>query len=157
MKKMYYILVFHIVLLLLASTNFTIIMFLREGTSLSWNYYSCTRRSGFGFEYVSDYSLPQVLAYIAAYAAGLMVFLPLFLRGCKWLGLPGLVLSILGLTSFVIEGSHWTIDHHRSWIVSFPIAFIVLWILLGVNVFRKQKSHKETEHRGPVDAAARPD
>jgi hypothetical protein len=157
MKKLYYTLVFHIVLLLLASTNFTIIMFLREGTSLSWNYYSCTRRSGFGFEYVSDYSLPQVLAYIAAYATGLMVFLPLFLRGWKWLGLPGLVLSVLGLISFVIEGSHWVIDHHTSWIVSFPIAFIILWIFLGINLFRKNKTRKETEHWDSIDAAARPD
>lgn len=134
----------HIALLLLASTNFTIVTFAREGTSFTWNYYTCTSRSGFGYEYVSDYSLPQVLTYIAAYATGLVTFVLFHLR-FRWIKIIGIVLSILGLMSFVVEGSHWLINHHRSWIASFPILFIALWIILGTNLSRKYKTHTETE------------
>jgi hypothetical protein len=129
MKLLHYILILHIALLLLASTNFTIVTFAGEGTSFTWNYYTYTSRSGFGYEYVSDYALPQVLTYIAAYATGLITFILIRLR-FRWINLIGIVLSALGLVSFLIEGSHWVIDHHRSWIASFPIAFIVLWIFL---------------------------
>ncbi len=156
MKLLRYILMLHIALLLLASTNFTIVTFVREGTSFTWNYYAYTSRSGFGYEYVSDYSLPQVLTYIAAYATGLVTFALVHLR-FRWINLIGVVSSALGLASFVIEGSHWMIDHRRSWIASFPIVFVVLWISLSINLFRKYNTNTETEHWDSIDAAARPD
>lgn len=140
MKKIYSLFVINIVLLLLASTNFSIIMFLGENTSFSWNYYTYAFRNGFGYEYVSDYSLAQVLTYIAAYSAGLISFAYLYFRSSKLLSFLGFILSLLGLISFIIEGSHWVVDHHQSWIVSFPIGLIVLWILVVIRSVNREHS-----------------
>jgi hypothetical protein len=141
MKVIYYIFLLHISLLLLASTNFTLVTFLRDDTSFFWNYYTCSSRNGFGFAFVSNYSLPQVLTYIAAYATGLILYGALFFRGFKFLGLLGFVLSLLGLVSFGIEGSHWIYDHHRSLIVSLPGAFVVIWIFLACCIVMRSKSN----------------
>jgi len=146
-----YILIIHIALLLLASTNFTVLTFVGESTSFTWNYYTYASRSGFGYEYVSAYSLPQVLAYIAAYAAGLVVFKLVLGIRFRWINLIGFILCILGLLSFTIEGSHWLYDHNRSWIVSFPIVLICIWIYLFIFIRKElqQDLTDETEQEDP--------
>ena len=147
MKTTHYILILHIVLILLASTNFTIVSFAREGTSFSWNYGTYSYRNGFGSAFVSDYSLLQVLTYISGYTLGIILFATVYRKGLSMLGVLGLGLCSLGVVSFMIEGSHWATEHYLSWIASFPIVLIVLWILLAVSLAKESKLKLDTEHR----------
>ncbi|MFC1633962.1 hypothetical protein ACFL5Z_03930 [Planctomycetota bacterium] len=147
MKALHYILIFHITLIVLASTNFTIISFAKEGTSFSWNYGTYSYRNGFGNTFVSEYSLLQIFTYLTAYAVGLILFSNAYRKGLRMVGLLGLGLCTLGFVSFLIEGSHWVAEHHLSWIASFPIALIILWILLAVSLVKESKLNSETEHR----------
>ena len=41
----------------------------------------------------------------------------------------GVVLSVLGLVSFGIEGSHWVFEHNRSWLAFSPAIMFVLVVL----------------------------
>lgn len=154
MKALHYILILHIVLILLASTNFTIISFAREGTSFSWNYGTYSHRSGFGSAFVSEYSLLQILTYLSGFTLGIILFAIVYRKGLSILGLLGLGLCSLGVVSFMIEGSHWVTEHHLSWIASFPIALIFLWILLAVSLFKENRFNLDTEQRAAIDAAA---
>lgn len=145
MKKIYYIFALHIVLLVLASTNFSIVSCIRDDIYLSWNYYTYSCRTGWGYEYVSEYSLAQVLAYLAAYGVGLVFFVEVFKKVCSILGAIGTVMCAVGLISFAIEGSHWIWSHHLSLIGSFPIVMAVLWVVVGLKVgsaYRAECRHK---------------
>ncbi len=135
MKCQLYIFIVHILLLVLASTNYSIVMFIREGTSLSWSYATYSYHNGWGYEFVSEYTLLQILTYIIAYVTGMILFGSVYLRGMKGLGTLGFSLCIVGFISFFIEGSHWILDHHLSWIASFPIVLTVLWIVLSISLF----------------------
>ena len=141
MKSFHYILIIHIVLIAFASTDFTIISFAREGTSFSWDYATYTHFNGFGRIFVSRYSFLQVLTYIAAYTTGFVLFATVYRKRLSTLGIIGFGLCGLGLLSFLIEGSHWLVYHNLSWIVSFPIALIILWILLVVSLVKRKKIH----------------
>ena len=63
----------HVILLLLASTSFTIVTGLDDG-QFQWDYFRYLSQSGWGVPYQYPYSLPVVLAYLAAYATGLIAF-----------------------------------------------------------------------------------
>jgi len=134
MKRIYYILIVHAVLLILTSTNFSIISFASPNKSLSWNYATYSYKNGFGYEYASAYSLPQTLTYLAAYALGLILFLQVYRKLCPILATVGILLCVLGLVSFLIEASHWIFEHNLSWIASFPIALALLWIILAAKL-----------------------
>lgn len=138
--------ILHIILIILASTNFTIVSFAREGTSFSWNYGTHSHRNGFGGAFVSDYSLLQILTYLSGYTLGIILFATVYRKGLSLIGLLGIGLCGLGLVSFLIEGSHWVTNHHLSWVASFPIALIILWILLAIWIVKKGKLNSETKH-----------
>jgi hypothetical protein len=126
---MRFLILLHAGLMLLACTNFTIITFPLGGESWTLNLFQYASKSGFGAAYVSDYHLSQVLTYLASYAAGAAGFSMLFARGRTVTGLLGLALCVLGLVSFLLEGSHWLFAHNRSWIATAPVAMIVLSIV----------------------------
>ncbi|WP_442511213.1 hypothetical protein SH528x_002883 [Novipirellula sp. SH528] len=123
------LLIVHAVLLLLASTAFTIVSALFGGTSIQWCYYRYSFRSGFGTRYVSDYSLPVVATYLLAFAFGIVGFAMAFRDGRRVTGFVGVILSAVGFISFAIESSHWLVDHHRSWIVFVPAAMLALVVI----------------------------
>ena len=113
------LLLLHALLLLLASTDFTIVTAVLGQDSWRWSYFKYASQSGWGYEYVSDYTLLMVLTYIVAFAVGLVGFAVACLQGRWPIGMLGIVLSVLGLVSFGIEGSHWVWEHNRSWL-AFP-------------------------------------
>lgn len=120
------LLLIHLILILLASTNFTIVTSVLDGERFEWCYYAFAWRSGFGFEYVSNYSLSEVVTYLGAYAVGVAGFYAAWKLKRDGLSVLGIVLSVIGMLSFSIEGSHWIIDHHRSLMAFSPVAMIVL-------------------------------
>jgi hypothetical protein len=133
----------HAVLLLLASTSFTIVTSVFGGAPFSWCYFQYSIRSGFGTPYVSDYSLATVIAYLLAFAAGLVGFSLAYYEGRRIIGLLGVVLSVVGLISFSVEGSHWLFDHHRSWLLFSPALMLVL--VLVTRLTRRDGSGQESK------------
>ncbi len=136
---MLYVFIGHIVLLVLAATNFTVLNLVLPGRHFTCNYFAYAWRNGFGYPYVSDYSLPQILAYLGAYSLGLIVYAFAWSHRWFFVGGIGIVLCALGLISFLIEISHWFISHHWSCIASFPIVMLVLWIIWLIMFFRAKK------------------
>jgi len=126
----------HVLLLILACTDFSIISWLWGDLSWSCSCFTYSYRNGFGYEYVSDYSLLQVLAYLLGYGLGLPVFVFAWKRQWVLLGLCGFVLCAVGFVSFTIEASHWVWQHNLSLIASFPAILFVLWIFWGTMVSR---------------------
>ena len=126
------LLIVHAILLLLASTAFTIVTAMFGGRSLQWCFYSYSFRSGFGTPYVSDYSLPVVVTYVLAFAVGIAGFAVAYRDGKSVAGFLGVILSVAGVISFAIEGSHWLFDHHRSWIAFSPLVMLALVVIACV-------------------------
>jgi hypothetical protein len=117
---------FHAGLLVVASTRFSVLSWIGGNYDWTWNYFQYSHRNGWGYQYQSDYSLGVVLTYITAYLAGVAGYG----LACKHLSLGwnvlGIILSVLGLISFLIEGSHWVWTHNLSWIISCPAASLLL-------------------------------
>lgn len=89
--------------------------------------------------YRSDYTLPVIITYLAAYAAGIAVYAFAWSAGSRWIAGTGMALSIVGLMSFGIEGSHWLWSHNLSRIASFPVVMFPLAVVAGYQ-FRKAAS-----------------
>ena len=123
------LLLLHALLLLLASTDFTIVTALTGHDSFRWCYFRYSSWSGFGVRYVSGFTLPVVLTYIACFAVGVVAYSLAMARGRTWTGAVGLVLSGLGLASFLLEGSHWVAEHNRSWLAFSPLAMLVVCVV----------------------------
>jgi hypothetical protein len=123
---MRFLLGLHSLLLLLASTKFTVVTSLLGRTGLEWCFYKYASSSGWGVKYVSDYSGLEVLVFLLAFGVGAIGFLSALKGRVPILAFIGLLLSLIGCISFAIEGSHWLIDHNRSWIAFSPV---VMWIL----------------------------
>lgn len=120
------ILLLHVCLLVLAVTRFTIATSAFVGGFPRWSFVTFVSQNGFGYKYASPFSLPVVLTYIAAYTVGLVGFTLALKRGSSIVGTLGAAMSVLGLVSFLIEGSHWAIEHNRSWLAFSPAAMFVL-------------------------------
>ena len=45
-----------------------------------------------------------------------------------------MILCVLGLISFAIEGSHWFWEHHLSWIAICPAASLLLVVISIIQV-----------------------
>lgn len=131
----------HALLILLASTAFTVVTSPISGTPFQWSYYSYASRSGFGTAYVSDYSLAVILTYLAAFVFGVVGFGIAFRAGRIVAGIVGFLLSVIGLISFTLELSHIFVDHHRSWIAIAPVAMLVLAAVAFFPV--RDDSHEE--------------
>lgn len=120
------VLAIHAALILLASTAFTVVTAPLGGNALQWSFYRYSSRSGFGGNYVSDYSLAVTLTYLVAFSLGVVGFRMAYRNGRVITGVLGVVLSVIGLVSFLIELSHLFVDHQRSWIAIAPVAMLVL-------------------------------
>ena len=120
-------------LLLLASTKFSVVNWLWGNWAWSWEYFQYSYRDGWGYVYRSDYSVAVVLAYLAAFVTGIIGSL-MALRWTvgAWSALA-MILSGLGLVSFLIEGSHWLWDHHLCWIAICPAASL---LLAGIVIYQ---------------------
>ncbi len=132
MLKMTLAIVVHLVLLALACTRSTLVSVWVSG-AWTCDFYTYHYADGWGYPYRSDYTLPVILAYLAAYAAGIAVYGLAWSAGSRWIAGSGLALCIVGLLSFGIEGSHWVWSHNLSWIASFPVVMFPLAVLAGVQ------------------------
>ena len=151
MRKRTFIVLFviHAVLLVLASTNFSVVSWLRGDFSWDFRYFEYGYRSGWGYTYVSDYTLGQVLCYMAAYGLGVAVFAGTWLRYGLWLSVPAMVVCFVGAASFCIELTHWLWSHHLSLIASFPAVMVVLWVVIAVQLGRISSRNSQLMH--PVE------
>jgi hypothetical protein len=152
MRTLLVLLVGHAVLLLLASTNFSLVNWLWSDNAWTWNYFQYSHKNGWGYTYMSDYSLGQILAYISAYALGAATFAGAWLWHRLRLSAAATVLCLLGLLSFSIEATHWLWAHHLSWIASFPAVMLILWVCIG-----GQLACHLREDAPPLEAATQED
>jgi hypothetical protein len=135
-KHIILILCFHAGLLILASTRFTVLSWIWNNGVWTWDYFQYNFQNGWGYKYQSSYSLAVVLTYIVAYLVGIIGFCisrKYIANGWKVLAI---ILNGLGLISFLIEGSHWLWTHHLSWIISCPVACLLL-VIVGIFQLRR--------------------
>jgi len=135
MLKMTLAVVVHLVLLALACTSFTLVTGWANG-DWKYNFYTYCFADGWGHAYRSDYTLPLIITYLAAYAVGIGAYAMAWRAGSRYVAGTGLALCIVGLVSFGIEGSHWIGSHDLSWIASFPVVMLPLAVVAGYQ-FRK--------------------
>jgi hypothetical protein len=134
------LLVAHLVLLVLASTSFTVVTAFANGR-FQWQYFQYFWQHGWGLRYQFPYSLSVVLAYLAAYAVGVVVYYVAYRDGAKIIGLVGLLLCAAGVASFAFEATHWLVNHYTSLILSSPIVLGVLAPVIAIQQYR----HRATE------------
>jgi hypothetical protein len=101
------------------------------------NFYTYSYTDGWGHVYRSDYTLPVIITYLAAYVSGLAVYLLAWASGSRYVAGIGLALCIVGLASFGIEVSHWLWPHNLSWIASFPAVMFPLAAVAGYRYCRR--------------------
>jgi hypothetical protein len=143
MSKMAVAVVVHLVLLALACTSFTLVTVWANG-AWTCNFYTYRYAAGWGYAYRSDYTLPVVITYLAAYAAGIAVYAFAWGAGSRFLAGSGLALCIVGLVSFGIESSHWIWSHNLTWIASFPVVMVPLAVVAGCLVARVRLDRRPT-------------
>ena len=119
------VLLCHVILLVLASTSFTIVTAWR-GDPIQWEYFRYASQSDWGTPYQFPYTLPVVLTYVAAYAVGVAGYLLAWRHGSRILATAGIVLCAVGCASFIFELTHWVSEHYRTWIVSLPAAAMLV-------------------------------
>lgn len=130
------LLVAHLVLLLLASTSFTVLTYFTE-RRFQIQYFQYLWQHGWGLRYQFPYSLSVVLTYVAAYAVGVVVYYVAYRDGAKILGSVGLLLCVAGVASFAFEATHWLVDHYTSLILSSPIVLGVLAPVVAIQQYRR--------------------
>jgi hypothetical protein len=139
MHKRTILILLHLTVVLLACTNFSLLTAPLGRAHFSWEF-ALTYRNGWGYAYQSDYSLAQVVAYLVAYASGVALY-PRVTRP-KTLATFAALICLLGAFSFVIELSHWFLDHHLCLIASFPILLVAtdLWTIASA-FSRETRAH----------------
>jgi hypothetical protein len=137
MTRLLSLLFLHVVLLVFASTCFTVVTGVGDG-HYQWEYFRYSSQSGWGVPYRFPYSLQVVLAYLAAYASGVAAYCVAYRGGSRIIGLSGILLCTVGFTSFTLELSHWFVDHNRSWIASAPIALLALAPVAAIQQYRRR-------------------
>ena len=130
------LLISHAVLLVLASTNFSVVSWIWGESAWSWSCFQYSFRNGWGHTYVSEYGLGQVLCYIGAYGLGVAAFAIARVRLRLGFSTPAIIVCLLGAASFGIELTHWLWPHHLSLIASFPEVMVILWVIVGAQLGR---------------------
>ncbi|MEX0714455.1 MAG: hypothetical protein WD278_19115, partial [Pirellulales bacterium] len=102
MTKLLSLLVLHVVLLVFASTCFTVVTGIGNG-QYQWEYFRYFSQSGWGVPFQFTYSLPVVLVYLAAYATGVAAYCVAYRGGSQIIGLSGILLCTVGFASFTFE------------------------------------------------------
>jgi hypothetical protein len=135
------LLLIHALLLLLASTSFTIVPGL-TGEGLRWQYFQYLSQWGWGMAYQFPYKLPVVLTYLAAYSIGVVAYALIWRQSMRLVGALGIVGCALGLVSFAYELTHWFRDSYDAWIISLPGPLLVLALVALVQSWwgRTQRS-----------------
>jgi hypothetical protein len=126
----------HVFLLVHAATSFS----LWTDAPFSIETFQFIWRTGFSLHepYVSPYTLPLVLTYLAAHAIGFVAYVTLWNRGWHVAAALGYVLCALAFATFGYEATHWLSTGPRvsysynSLIVSAPAISIPLAIGLIV-------------------------
>src|SRR4051794_1458101 len=99
MKSLSTLLGVHVVVLVLASTCFTIITGLRDG-HFRWEWFQFSSQRGWGIPYQFPYTLPVVVAYLSAYAVGVAAYCTAYRGGSQVIGVLGVALCGVGFASF---------------------------------------------------------
>lgn len=136
------LLVAHVVLLILASTHFTVVTGLADGR-FQWENFRYASQSGWGQPYQFVYGLPVVLTYLAAYGTGLATYVIAWRRGLTILGSAGIVLCAAGFASFALELTHWFSEHNRSWIASAPAPLLLLAVAAVFQCYRADAARRD--------------
>ena len=81
------------------------------------------------------------MTYLLGFTVGAIGFFAASKRGHLVVGVLGVSLSLIGILSFAIEGSHWIVDHNRSWVAFSPVAMLVLviWVCLPRRLVEEEK------------------
>jgi hypothetical protein len=126
-------------LIIMAASDFTALPGADAERTFHFNYFTLSHTSGWGRTYVSEYSLSAVAAYLLGDGIGLLTFVSLFRSGFRRVAAVGAGLSLLGILSFGLEGSHWLLDHHHSAIVNLPDVYLLLCLVASVQVWRSEQ------------------
>jgi len=154
MTKLVSLLALHVLLLALASTCYTIVPVVGDG-HFQWEYFRYIAKSGWGVPFQATYSLPVVIAYLTAYGTGVPAYCVAFRGGSRIIGLLGIVLCIVGSTSFTLELSHWFAAHNYSWIASAPIVLVALAPAAAVQQYwRRTVELTSYNHKHPATCAS---
>lgn len=140
---MRYLLILHILAMLLASTDYSVVTAAFGGGQLHWQYFRYSQHWGWGpgGQYTPNNSLLVVLTYLFGFVCGAAGYFIALKRGNPWAGTLGLILSLIGIVSYSIEASHWIWNHNRSWIACAQS----LMILLAVRILWTQWSPQRRE------------
>ena len=111
MTRWVLLLITHVILLVLASTSFTVVTGFRDG-DFQWQYFRYASQSGWGTPYQFPSTLPVVLTYLAAYATGLATYIIAWQTGSRIISATGILLCAVGLASFADELTHWISEHY---------------------------------------------
>ena len=116
----------HALLMLLASTSFTVVTFITGRERLEWCYFKYAFENGFGYRYQPEFSFLVTVTYILAFACGLVGFALAYRERRCVIAVTGMVLSFVGLVSFLIEATHWAYQHNLSWLAFSPAAILII-------------------------------
>jgi hypothetical protein len=133
------LLVLTFVLIALSASDFTILPEWVAHGKFQFNSFTVSHHSGWGSTYVSEYSLSQVVAYLFGNATGLIAFALIVRSGRRAIGGAGVVLCSLGILSFVLEASHWLLNHHYSLIASVPVIILPLCLVAVFQLSRQSR------------------
>jgi hypothetical protein len=133
------LLITHVLLLLLASTSFTVITGLSDH-HFQWQYFNYYSQNGWGVPYQFPYTLPVVLTYLAAYGSGVVAYIIAWQTGSRIISSAGILLCGVGLASFSYELTHWVSAHYNSWIVSMPAPLLLLAVAAAIQRYRLQRT-----------------
>jgi hypothetical protein len=135
-------------LLILASTRFSVVSWIWGKWAWTWDYFQYSYRNGWGYQYRSDYSFVVVLTYLTAFLLGLIAHGMASTRGGGVWNSVAMILCVLGLVSFTIEGSHWVWEHHLSWIAICPAASLLLAVISIIQLAKNaEQSSRATGAR----------
>lgn len=152
MARTAWLLVLHVALVSLAASGFTLISWLwTSDRHFSFEFFRYASRGGWGAPYVSDYTLWQVLTYVAGYGIGLVAYRQLRPLRQRLIVGAGTLLCLLGAGSFAFELTHWLFAFHHSLIVNAPLPAVVVGVLGIVQLGRGMARHQQ-----PALAPAQP-
>ena len=150
MKRTYsiWLLCLYVGLLLLASTRFGIVSWIGGPWDWSWDYFLYAYENGWGYTYESDFSFWVVLTYLAAFTAGLRGHRMAGKRIAGVCSTLAVILCIFGLASFLVEGSHFLLNHRLSLIAICPAASLLLACIAIVQLGRAPRMLSSDSSRG---------
>jgi hypothetical protein len=103
--------------------------------------------NGWGYEYVSDFSLAEVGAYVVAYAVGCVAFGGVVRRYPVVAG-ASVVLCAVGVATFGLEATHWVVRHHLSLIASCPALLMAsaVYVIVREGLRGRREAHLSATH-----------